>query len=158
MVLITGLVFAGRLFYLQVYNTSFQAKSESNAYKVIYDYPQRGYIFDRNNELLVSNQPSYDVMVIPREIKNLDTLEFCNLLKMPKEKFENILTKAKVYSPRLPYTVIPQLTKEEYAYLAEKMRKYEGFYIRKQSLRDYQADHAGKTLECKGLKKHMKKS
>ena len=145
-VLITGLVFTGRLFYLQVYNTSFQAQSESNAYKVIYDYPQRGYIFDRNGSLMVSNQPSYDVMVIPREVKNLDTLEFCNLLKMPREKFDNILAKARVYSPRLPYTVVPQLTKEEYAYLSEKMRKYDGFYIRKQSLRDYQVHNGANVL------------
>lgn len=145
-VLITGLVFTGRLFYLQVYNTSFQAQSESNAFKVNYDYPQRGYIFDRNQKLLVSNQPSYDVMVIPREVKNLDTLEFCKLLKMPRDKFENILAKARVYSPRLPYTVVPQLTKEEYAYLSEKMRKYEGFYIRKQSLRDYQVGHSANVL------------
>lgn len=145
-VLITGILFTGRLFYLQVYDTSFQVKSENNAYKIIYDYPQRGYIFDRNDKLLVSNQPSYDVMVIPREIKDLDTLEFCKLLKLPIEKFENILAKAKVYSPRLPYTVIPQLTKEEYSYLSEKMRKYEGFYIRKQSLRDYQTNHSANVL------------
>ena len=63
-VLITGVAFASRLFYLQIYDTSFQKLSESNAIKVIYDYPQRGYIFDRNGKLLVSNQPSYDVMVI----------------------------------------------------------------------------------------------
>ena len=91
-VLITGVVFAGRLFYLQVYDTSFKALSENNAVKVIYDYPQRGYIFDRNGKLLVSNQPSYDVMVIPREVKELDTLEFCKLLNITKERFEKILS------------------------------------------------------------------
>ena len=62
----TGAVFIGRLFYLQVYNTSFAALSEDNAIKVLYDYPQRGSISDRNGTLLVSNQPSFDVMVIPR--------------------------------------------------------------------------------------------
>ena len=55
LVLITGVVFAGRLFYLQVYDTSFQKLSENNAIKILYDYPQRGYIFDRHGELLVSN-------------------------------------------------------------------------------------------------------
>ena len=71
-VIITGLVFIGRLFYLQIYDTSFQKLSENNAINIIYDYPQRGYMFDRNEQLLVSNQPSYDVMVIPREVKPLD--------------------------------------------------------------------------------------
>ena len=86
-VLVTGVVFASRLFYLQVYNTSYEKLSENNAVKVVYDYPQRGYIFDRNGELLVSNQPSYDVMVIPKDVKPLDTLEFCKLLNISKEDF-----------------------------------------------------------------------
>jgi penicillin-binding protein 2 len=145
-VLITGLVFAGRLFYLQVYDTSFQKLSESNAIKILYDYPQRGYVFDRNGKLLVANQPSYDVMVIPRNVKPLDTLEFCELLKITKEDFTSILSKARVYSPRLPSVVIPQLNKEEYAYLSEKMHKYEGFYIQKRSLRDYQVSHSANVL------------
>ncbi|OAB79799.1 penicillin-binding protein 2 [Cochleicola gelatinilyticus] len=146
LVLITGVVFAGRLFYLQIYDTSFKQLSDNNAIKVIYDYPQRGYVFDRNGDLLVSNQPSYDVMVIPREVQPFDTLEFCNLLKLNKESLETILEKARVYSPRLPSPVIPQLTKAEYAYLSEKMHKYEGFYIQKRSLRDYQVSHSANVL------------
>ncbi len=145
-VLITGVVFAGRLFYLQVYDTSFQQLSQNNAVKVLYDYPQRGYIFDRDGELLVSNQPSYDVMVIPREVKPLDTTEFCKLLKITEGRFDTILNKARVYSPRLPSVVIPQLTKAEYAFLSEKMYKYEGFYIQKRSLRDYQVKHSANVL------------
>lgn len=145
-VLITGVVFAGRLFYLQVYDTSFQQLSENNAVKVIYDYPQRGYIFDRNGNLLVSNQPSYDVMVTPRDVKSLDTLELSKLLKIPKEELVRTLKKARVYSPRLPSPVIPQLTKEEYAYLSEQMYKYQGFYIQKRSLRDYQVKHSANVL------------
>ncbi|MBT8261820.1 MAG: penicillin-binding protein 2 [Bacteroidia bacterium] len=146
LVLITGVVFAGRLFYLQVYDTSFQKLSENNAIKVIYDYPQRGYIYDRNGELLVSNQPSYDVMVIPRDLVAFDTLEFCGLLKMNKEDLVKALEKAKNHSPRLPSPIIPQLTKAEYAYLSEKMHKYKGFYILKRSLRDYQIDHSANVL------------
>ena len=119
-VLITGIVFVGRLFYLQIYDTSFQALSDNNAINVEYNYPQRGYVFDRNGELLVSNQPSYDVMVIPKDVKPLDTLEFCNLLKITPKDFKTILKKARVFSPRLPYTVIPQLTKTEYAALSGK--------------------------------------
>jgi cell division protein FtsI/penicillin-binding protein 2 len=56
-----------RIFYLQVINDSFKLKSDNNAIKIKYDYPERGYIFDRYGKLLVSNQASYDIMVIPRE-------------------------------------------------------------------------------------------
>ncbi|NND61664.1 MAG: penicillin-binding protein 2 [Flavobacteriaceae bacterium] len=145
-VLVTGVVFAGRLFYLQIYDDSFQALSENNAVRVEYDYPQRGYLFDRNGELLVSNQPSYDVMVIPKDVKTLDTLEFCELLNITPEEFKKRLAKATNYSPRLPSPVIPQLTKSEYASLSEKMYKYEGFYIEKRSLRDYQVNHSANVL------------
>ncbi|WP_027393897.1 penicillin-binding protein 2 [Aquimarina latercula] len=142
----TGVIFTARLFYLQIYNTSFAALSEDNAIKVLYDYPQRGAIYDRNGKLLVTNQPSYDVMVIPRELKPFDTLEFCSILKITKEKLVKQLKKARVYSPRVPSVVIPQLTKDEYAYLQEKMRKFDGFYIQKRSLRDYHTVNASNVL------------
>ena len=127
-----------RLFYLQIINDSFKLKSENNAIKIKYDYPERGYIFDRNGTLLVANQPSYDIMVVPRDIKKLDTLEFCQLLDITKERFLKTIAKAKVYSPRLPSVFLPQLNKLEFAAFQEKIRKFEGFYIQKRSLRDYQ--------------------
>ena len=142
----TGLIFMVRLFYLQVYNTSFAALSEDNAIKVLYDYPQRGAIYDRNGKLLVTNQPSFDVMVIPRDLKPFDTLEFCSVLNITKERLVKQLEKARIYSPRLPSVVVPQLTKHEYAYLQEKMRKFEGFYIQKRSLRDYHTESSANVL------------
>ncbi|MGB5942014.1 MAG: penicillin-binding protein 2 [Leeuwenhoekiella sp.] len=148
-VLLTGFVFTGRLMYLQLFNTSAQGLSESNAVKKLYDYPQRGHIYDRNGKLLVSNQPSYDVMVIPREVKSFDDskrAELAGLLDMTVEQLQERLDKARVYSPRLPSVVIPQLTKNEYAALQEKMRKYDGFYIQKRSLRDYQIDFGANFL------------
>ena len=145
-VVTSGLIFMARLFYLQVMDDSFVGLSENNAIKVVYDYPQRGFIFDRNRELLVSNQPSYDVMVIPRNLKPFDTTELCNILSITTKQLVERLDKAKIYSPRLPSVVIPQLTKSEYAYLAEKMRKYQGFYIQKRSLRDYYTEHGANVL------------
>ncbi|PAM96805.1 penicillin-binding protein 2, partial [Flavobacterium sp. IR1] len=127
-------------------DTSFAGRSENNAVKVVYDYPQRGFIYDRNGELLVSNQPSYDVMVIPRNVKPFDTTEFCSILNITPENLAKRLDKAKIFSPRLPSVVVPQLTKSEYAYLQEKMRKYEGFYIQKRSLRDYHTENGSNVL------------
>ncbi len=145
-ILTTGILFIGRLFYLQVVDTSLAIRSQDNAIKVVYDYPQRGYIYDRDGELMVSNQPSYDVMVIPRNLKPFDTTEFCKILNLTREDLEKKLDKARIYSPMLPSVVIPQLTKSEYAILQEKMRNYEGFYIQKRSLRDYQVDHSANVL------------
>lgn len=142
----TAAIFLARIFYLQIIDTSYERLSADNAIKIVYDYPQRGYIFDRNGDLMVSNQPSYDVMVIPRNVKPFDTTEFITILKLTKEQLIKKLDKAKVYSPRLPSVVVPQLTKKEYAYVQEKMRKYPGFYIQKRSLRDYHTTSGANVL------------
>lgn len=138
MVILTAVLLLARLFYLQVIDDSLKLKSDNNAIKIQYDYPERGYIYDRNGKLLVANQPSYDIMVIPRELKNIDTLEFCRLLNVTKEDYIKKIVKAKIYSPRLPSVFLPQLNKSEYAAFQEKIRKFPGFYIQKRSLRDYQ--------------------
>ncbi len=137
-IVLVGFIFILRLFYLQIYNQKDYDLFEDNAIRKVYDYPKRGYIYDRNGKLLVANQPSYDVMIIPREVEPLDTLEFCTFLKITKEDFIRFYNKAYNYSPRLPSVFVPQLSKKDYAALQEKMRKFEGFYIQKRSLRDYQ--------------------
>ncbi|MBC7524530.1 MAG: penicillin-binding protein 2 [Flavobacterium sp.] len=140
-IIITTTLLVIRLFFLQIVDDSFKLKSDNNAIKIKYDYPERGYIFDRHGKLLVANQPSYDIMVIPRDIKNLDTISFCSLLDITKEDFIKKIKKAKVYSPMLPSVFLPQLNKLEYAAFQEKIRKFEGFYIQKRSLRDYQESY-----------------
>ncbi len=145
-IVIIGITFIGRLSYLQIFSFSPDQVLEDPAIKRIYDYPERGYIYDRNGKLLVGNDPAYDVMVIPREVKPLDTLEFCNLLGIDKEKFKKELRKARIYSPRLPSVLVPQLSKEDYARLQEKMRRYQGFYIQKRSLRYYDTPSAASIL------------
>lgn len=140
-IIIGALLLIARIFYLQIIDDSFKLKSDNNAIKIKYDYPERGYIYDRNGKLLVANQPSYDIMVIPRDVKKIDTAEFCDLLQITKEDFIKKIEKAKVYSPRLPSVFLAQLNKLEYAAFQEKQRKFEGFYIQKRSLRDYQVNY-----------------
>lgn len=145
-IVIVGFTFIGRLSYLQLFRFSPDQILDDPAIKKIYDYPERGYIYDRNGELMVGNQPAYDVMVIPREVKPLDTLEFCQLLGVDKPTFIKKMKKARTYSPRLPSVLVPQLSKEDYARLQEKMRHFEGFYIQKRSLRFYTTNSSANVL------------
>ena len=94
-VIITSLVFTARLFYLQVYASEPYSIYEDNAIRKVYTYPKRGYIYDRNEKLLVSNQPSYDVMIIPELVKEIDTLELCKILKISKDYFDKKMKKQK---------------------------------------------------------------
>ena len=141
LIIVAALLLVIRIFYLQFVDDSFKLKSDNNAIKIKYDYPERGYIYDRNGKLLVANQASYDIMVIPRDVENMDTLEFCQLLDITKEDFLKRMAKAKIYSPRLPSVFLPQLNKSEFAAFQEKIRKFEGFYFQKRSLRDYEVDY-----------------
>ena len=108
-IIITSIILIARIFYLQVIDETLKLKSENNAIKKVFDFPERGYIYDRNGKLLVANQPSYDIMVVPREIKEIDTTEFCNLLHITKVDFVRKLEKAKIYSPILPSVFLSQL-------------------------------------------------
>ncbi|RZN82412.1 MAG: penicillin-binding protein 2 [Winogradskyella sp.] len=137
LVICVGVAFIARLYYLQVHDSKTYNPLEDTAIRKEFTYPKRGYVYDRNGELLVANQPSYDVMVIPREVEPLDTLEFCSLLKITKKDFIKTYNKAKNYSSRLPYVFLSNLSKDDYAVLQEKMRKYDGFYIQKRSIRTY---------------------
>jgi penicillin-binding protein 2 len=140
-IIITTIILIVRIFYLQIIDDSLKLQSENNAIKKVFEFPERGYIYDRNGKLLVANQPSYDIMVVPREIKDIDTTEFCKLLDISKEYFIDKIKKAIVYSPRLPSVFLPQLNKKEYAAFQEKERKFEGFYTQKRALRDYQVNY-----------------
>ena len=137
----TGLIFISRLVFLQFVNHEEYSEIAINqSSQAKYEYPQRGYIYDRNGTLLAGNQPSYDVMLIPRDLKAFDTTEFAQLLNLKKEDLLQKIDNAKNYSWYAPSIIVPQLTKNEYAYLQENMYKYEGFYIQKRSLRAYDLD------------------
>ena len=140
-IFIAAILLVMRLFYLQVIDDSLKLKSDNNAIKIRYDYPERGYVYDRNGKLLVANQPSYDIMVIPKDVKDLDTADFCSLLKITKQEFIKKIAKAKIYSPRLPSVFLSQLNKKEYAAFQEVQRMFLGFYIQKRALRDYQVTY-----------------
>ena len=138
LIISVGTIFIARLLFLQVIDDKYKQNPLNNsAVTTKYAYPDRGYIYDRNGKLLVANQSSYDVMVIPKDVEPLDTLEFCSLLNITKPEFKKYYNRADNYSPRIPSIFVAQLSKEDYAYLQEKMYKYKGFYIQKRFLRQY---------------------
>ncbi len=141
-----GIIFIGRLFQLQIIKHESYDPIHNAAVKIVYDYPERGYVYDRNGKLLVANQLSYDVMVQPNQVKPLDTLEFCKLLKINKEDFLKRFKKAENYASYLPSVFLKQLAKEDFAYLQEKLHKYTGFFIQKRIIRDYPIKAAANVL------------
>jgi len=147
LIISVGTIFIARLLFLQVIDDKYKQNPLNNsAVTTKYIYPDRGYIYDRNGKLMVANQSSYDIMIIPRDVEPLDTLEFCSLLKITKPDFKKYYKRAKNYSPRIPSIFLAQLSKDDYAYLQEKMYKYKGFYIQKRFLRQYPINTSANVL------------
>lgn len=142
-VILLAIVFIARLFYLQIIQEDYKAYADSNAFLKKTIYPSRGLMYDRNGELLVYNQPAYDIMLVFREIRNLDTLDFCNTLRITKEQFDNRMERIKNrklnpgYSAYTPQVFMSQLSAEEYGILQEKLYRFPGFYIQSRTLRQY---------------------
>ena len=146
LITIVGIVFIGRLFQLQIIKGESYDPLNNAAVKTIFDYPERGYIYDRNGVLLVANQLSYDVMIQPNKVKDIDTLEFCKLLKIDIEDFIKRYNKASKYASYLPSVFLKQLAKEDFAFLQEKLHKYDGFFIQKRVIRKYPINAAANVL------------
>ena len=78
-----------RLFFLQLMSDDYKKNADSNAFLKKIEYPSRGVITDRHGELLVYNQPAYDIMVVVNEAKDrLDTLELCAALNIDRAEFD----------------------------------------------------------------------
>ena len=120
--ILVGLAYISRLFYIQVIDDSYKLDAHSQAFRNMTDYPIRGYIYDRNNKLLVYNEAAYDLMVLPKNVKNIDTADFCTLLGIDKEMFLKKMKKAiqAPNSPRKESIFEKQLSPRDYASLQER--------------------------------------
>ena len=142
---VVGIVIAYilRLFSLQIVSDEYKQHADSNAFLKKTQYPARGVIYDRNDSLLVYNQPAYDVTFIPREVKELDTLDLCETLGITRESFEQRmkeLRNAPGYSYYTHQTLMTQLSGEEFSVFQEKLFRFPGFYTQRRSIRQYTCD------------------
>ena len=143
---ITSIVFIGKLISLQLLNSSYKLLSDGNAVIENSIYPERGYIYDRNLKLLVSNQPVYDLMAIPENITSFDTLELSKLLGVSKAELTEKIKSARTFSVKLPSIILGKISRERNAVVQEKIWKYPGFFLQKNSVRDYPVPIASNLL------------
>ena len=143
---LSSLLFIIQLISIQLINPRYKKLSENNAIIELPIFPERGLIFDRNKKLLVANQPAYDLMAIPENIKVFDSLELSSILGVTQLTLKKRLQSAKYFSRKLPSIIIPLLSKKQNALLQEKIWKYPGFYLQKKSVRDYRYPIASNVL------------
>ncbi len=133
--IIVSVIFILRLASLQLSSDSYF--NSDFAVQELSVYPERGLIFDRNGNLLVANQPSYELIIIPENTSEFDTISLANLTDMSQDELKRKINSSVAYSKKLPSVIKSQISKEKNAFLQEKIWLFEGFYLRKNSVRDY---------------------
>ena len=139
-VIIAGLVLTAQLFNLQILNEEYKVTAENNAYKYITRYPVRGLILDRNNNILVGNKNSYDILITPIEVKEFDTLALCRIFSLDLEEVRGKLQEYRKNRRRIGYqtiTFLKQVSSAEYSVFAEQAYKFPGFSGLPRTSRNY---------------------
>ncbi len=151
-VICVAAIYLVRLFTLQVIDHSYKDRADSNAFLKQVIYPSRGLIYDRNGKLIVSNQPVYDIMIVMREMKGFDTLQFCKMIEITKEEFDDRIVNIKDrrknpgYSSYTPQVFMSNLGTKDYARIQEKLFRFPGVFIQKRVMREYQVESAALAL------------
>mgnify|MGYP001126426092 FL=1 len=152
LIIVISVLYIVRLFNLQVADETFKKNADSNAFLRKTIYPSRGMIYDRKGRLIVFNQPAYDVMVIPKEIHDLDSLDLCSTLQITlpelRKKFEEMRDTRRNpgYSSFTQQVLIRHLSLEDYGRLQEKLYRFPGFFIQKKTLRKYNSTSGANIL------------
>lgn len=145
-ILLVSLIYVVRLFVLQIVDPSYKLSASNNVLRYITQYPSRGLVYDRNGKMIVYNEPAYDLMLIPSQLRAFDTLEFCSLLDISKDRLEEGIKRARDYSPFIPSIFLKQISTTTYAVFQEKLYKFPGFYVQPRTLRQYDGSYAAHIL------------
>lgn len=130
-------VLGARLFYLQVISDDFSMRAQKNVVKRKILQPSRGIIYDRNGEMFVTNTPSFDMVIVPGELRMPDTSVFVHYLGVSQDVFHKRLVSAQQYSTLKPSIVEKYISFNKFYGLQEHMWKYEGITFEKRFTRDY---------------------
>lgn len=137
------LIYLIRLFCLQIGDDKYKESADSNAFLKRVIYPARGLMYDRKGKLVVFNKPAYDVMIIPKDVGEFDTIELCSALEITREELLERWKEMKNprknpgYSAYTPQKLITHLSQQDYGRLQEKLYLFPGFFIQKRTVREY---------------------
>ena len=132
-----ALIFLVRLFCIQVLSEEYRLAAEKNIVQPVVERACRGIIYDRHGELLAYNAPIYDLMVLPKAVKKLDTLAFCQDFSLTPEALERGLRKARAYSYVKPSVLVKNISPATWGQVQDHMDAYLGFFIRARTARQY---------------------
>ncbi len=150
---LVGILYASKLFYMQVVDDTWSLRAQQIAEKRREITPPRAVVFDRNGKKIVSNKTYYNLMMVQKNITELDTVAFAKLIGWTeleiRERFAQIVkgegryynkhsgkTTSNYQSIR-PYPFIKELTADEMVKIAPHLDNFPGFYKEVTSMRNY---------------------
>ena len=136
------IILISKLFYIQIINSKYKRSAKNNVIRPEAQQAARGLIYDRNGKLIVSNKASKDLMVIPREVVEFDTLRLCELTELSVEDVRRELKEAKDYSKYIESVFSEQLSFQSSLQIEEELNFFKGFYLRVNTTRDYNVNVA----------------
>ena len=141
--IVIALILVGQLFYIQVASDRYFLSANSNVLRKKYTFPARGVILDRNNKVLVQNEPVYDLMITPDLVKPFDTAALCRIIGIDMKGFHKRYNKARNQSIYQRSVFEKQLSVQTYAALQERMSRFIGFETQNRTIRYYPDSVAG---------------
>lgn len=144
--IVVSLILLGTLFYIQVYSDKYFLSAKSNVLRPIYTFPARGVILDRNEKILVQNEPVYDLMAIPNDVKEFDTILLCKIIGVDTARFKKNFRKAQRLALFQPSIIEKQLSVQIYQSLSEQLSLFPGFFVQSRTIRYYPDSIAGHFL------------
>ncbi|MBI5286309.1 MAG: penicillin-binding protein 2 [Deltaproteobacteria bacterium] len=109
-------ILLSRLWFLQVLKGSeFRELSENNRVRLVKTVAPRGVIFDKNGKVLVENRPSFDLFIVPEDVRDWERLKgvIPRLIDIKREDIEKRLSLTKGRPPFQPIKIKEDLVWEE---------------------------------------------
>ena len=144
--ILVGLIYVIKLFQIQFLDETYGPAAEDNILRKIRDYSYRGIIYDRNGNILVHNDPVFDLMVIPKEAEVKDTAQFCELLGITREDFIQRMEAAREFDIYQPSVFMKMLSIEDFGKFQDHLVDYTGFYPQVRSMRGYNHENLANAL------------
>ena len=145
-----ALLLVGQAASLQIFDRSYANRAEATAVQKFTVYPARGLIYDRDTNLLIVNNPVYDLMVTYNQLDpDMDRAAFLDLVNIDAAEYERRLNKdwrSNRFSKRHPFVFLDKLSAETYARLQENLYRFPGFFVQTRDVRGYPYPNAAHVL------------
>jgi penicillin-binding protein 2 len=129
-VVVALLAIAAKLGNMQLMNeVAYGKKSEQITTRIFVEQPLRGEIFDRNGNVMVENDPAYEVSVIPYEFKDSQIPALSALLQMDSSDVVRRIQIGETISPYFPVRLKRDISFAMLSAIEEHLKEFIGVYF-----------------------------